>query len=95
MQLSISDIPQDNKLSRPITKDDIAEFVGEYVSKNTTELGEKISKEAIINQLAVEEAVEIANDEKYSVNIIEKELRHTTNKLIGLGMIISFPIFAK
>ena len=41
MQLSISDISQDNKLSRPITKDDIAEFVGEYVSKNTTELGEK------------------------------------------------------
>lgn len=91
MQLSIMD--EETTLSRPITKQDISDFLSEYVSENTTELGESICKDIVINQLAVDGAVKIANDKQYSVGLIEKELKYTARKIIGVSMMLSFPLF--
>ena len=84
-----------SKLERPINKNDLKDYIENFVSNNTTNFGQKIVKEPIINQLTTKEAVKIANNEEYSIELVEKELKGTIRSLIGLGMVLSFPIFAK
>ena len=94
-QLSLNSLQSRNKLKRPIIKSDIESFLNEYLESNLTELALFIMRDAIIEQLTKEEAIKIANNDKYPVSLIEKELKHTTDKLISIATVLGGLLFAK
>ena len=77
-------------LKRPITADELKEFSKIYLYDGIgNKTGREIIADTVLDNFDFENAVEVANNDNYSIQTIEKELKTTLRRMAGVGIILA------
>jgi hypothetical protein len=77
-------------MKRLISEKDLREFSKDYLYSNiNSEMGRYLIADSVLDKFDFEGAVEVANDEQYSIEVVEEELKLTLRRGVGVALIVS------